>query len=87
MQTATRPMWFRVVAELARLWNLVGLFMFWQEMTLTPEAATTSMRISTRPSSVSIAVTSGKARAAARKASNAWVAVLSSVTRRKTRTS
>ena len=33
-----RPLWFRVVAVLALLWNLVGLFMFWQEMTLTPEA-------------------------------------------------
>ena len=34
-----RPLWSRVVAVLALLWNLVGLFMFWQEMTLTPEAA------------------------------------------------
>lgn len=33
-----RPLWFRVLAVLALLWNLVGLFMFWQEMTLTPEA-------------------------------------------------
>ena len=33
-----RPLWSRVVAVLALLWNLVGLFMFWQEMTLTPEA-------------------------------------------------
>ena len=33
-----RPLWSRVVAVLALLWNLVGLFMFWQEMALTPEA-------------------------------------------------
>jgi hypothetical protein len=33
-----RPLWFWVVAVLALLWNLVGLFTFWQEMTLTPEA-------------------------------------------------
>ena len=34
----TRPVWFRVLAVLVLLWNLVGLFMFWQEMTLTPAA-------------------------------------------------
>lgn len=34
-----RPTWFWVVAVLGLLWNLVGLSMFYMEMTMTPEAA------------------------------------------------
>ena len=32
-----RPWWFLAVAVLALLWNVVGLLMFWQQVTLTPE--------------------------------------------------
>ena len=32
------PLWFWIVAVLAVLWNLVGLFMFYAELTLTPQA-------------------------------------------------
>jgi hypothetical protein len=38
MNANARPGWFWVVAVLALLWNLVGLFMFWQNVTMTPEA-------------------------------------------------
>ena len=31
------PVWFRVVAVLALLWNLFGLLMFWQNLVMTPE--------------------------------------------------
>ena len=33
-----RPRWFWVVSVLALLWNLVGLAMFWMEVTLSPAA-------------------------------------------------
>jgi len=33
-----RPRWFWVVSVLALLWNLVGLAMFWVEVTLSPAA-------------------------------------------------
>ncbi|RZA12186.1 MAG: hypothetical protein EOP93_22325 [Lysobacteraceae bacterium] len=36
MGTHATPMGFRVGAVVALLWNLLGLVMFWKEMTLTP---------------------------------------------------
>lgn len=39
MRSTKRPSWFWPVSVLALLWNLVGLLMFWQQVTLTPEAA------------------------------------------------
>ena len=38
MNATNRPTWFWVVSVLALLWNLVGLFMFWQNVTMSPEA-------------------------------------------------
>ena len=38
MNATNRPTWFWVVSVLAVLWNLVGLFMFWQNVAMTPEA-------------------------------------------------
>lgn len=38
MNANARPGWFWIVAVLALLWNLVGLFMFWQNLMMTPEA-------------------------------------------------
>ena len=32
-----RPMWFRVVAVLALLWNLLGLAMAWMQYSMTPD--------------------------------------------------
>ncbi|TDK24399.1 hypothetical protein E2F46_08965 [Luteimonas aestuarii] len=32
------PPWFWVVAVLALLWNLLGAWMFWQNLAMTPEA-------------------------------------------------
>ncbi len=32
------PLWFWIVAVLALLWNLVGVFMFHAQLTLSPEA-------------------------------------------------
>ena len=38
MNATNRPRWFWVVAVLALLWNLVGLLMFYRNVTMTPEA-------------------------------------------------
>lgn len=38
MHPTKRPSWFWPVSALALLWNLVGLLMFWKQVTLTPEA-------------------------------------------------
>lgn len=34
--SAARPGWFRVVAVLLLLWNLLGLWMFWSQYTMSP---------------------------------------------------
>lgn len=38
MNAIARPRWFWIVSPLALLWNLVGLLMFWKEVTLSPAA-------------------------------------------------
>ncbi len=38
MDAVQRPMWFWVVSVLGLLWNLVGLSMFYMQMTLTADA-------------------------------------------------
>ena len=38
MNSVRPPLWFWIVSVLAVLWNLVGVFMFYTQLTLTPEA-------------------------------------------------
>jgi hypothetical protein len=38
MHPTKRPAWFWLTSMLALLWNLVGLLMFWKQITLTPAA-------------------------------------------------
>ena len=33
---SARPGWFRIVAILFLLWNLLGVYMFWSQYTMTP---------------------------------------------------
>ncbi len=37
-QTAKPPVWFFIVSGLALIWNLLGVFAYIQQMTLSPEA-------------------------------------------------
>ena len=41
MKSAQRPMWFMLVAVLALLWNLFGLYSFYVHATATPEVVAT----------------------------------------------
>lgn len=41
MATTQRPMWFVLVAALALLWNLVGLYSFYVNVTAGPEVIAT----------------------------------------------
>ena len=41
MKTVPRPLWFVLVAVLALLWNLFGLFSFYLHVTATPDVVAT----------------------------------------------
>lgn len=38
MSAIKPPLWFWIVSVLGLLWNLIGVFMFYTQLTLTPEA-------------------------------------------------